>query len=342
MALHRLSAAAAPLRYGLIGPGSHAEEQLLPVLAQLPGARLEAVAASRLESATRAAERWQARYATDTWTDLVDPSVVDALVVSASPELHAEVVGAALAAGLSVFVEKPPAPDTAALRRLIAAELAAAPGTVAFVGFNFPYGQSYRKLRGALTAHGELRAMDVRMVSAKPLAPAWQCETVLESLLQGLGTHAVDLVLRELGAPERVSAHQALIDERRRAVRITLEYADGRLATVHLGNHSNRLEYRCELVTDQGVTGVLEQHNTLVLGRPAGAAGTGLLDAKETLRYDWPSRRGGYDRTGYGPELASFHESVTGRRPSTSPLANCLDTYLVLDEVLDQLTGSVR
>ncbi|POX58219.1 hypothetical protein C3492_39240 [Streptomyces sp. Ru62] len=342
MAIRRLTPGRAALRYGLIGPGTHAQENLLPALSVLDGARLTAVAARRPDAAAEAARRWGADLWTDDWTELVDGEgarEIDALVVAGSPDLHAEVLRRALAHGISVFTEKPPAPDTATLEKLAAGERDAPPGTVAFVGFNFRYGQSYRKLRDTLRAHGTLRTVDVRMVSAKPTSPVWGCTTVEDSLLQGLGTHAVDLVLRELGTPDRITARRADIDARRRAIRVLLEYADGRLATLLLGNYSNRLEYRCELVTDQSVTGVLDHFNTLTVGRPAGAPGAGFLDGKETLRYDWPGRRGGYGRTGYSAELESFHHSVRHGEPSDSPLAACLEVYRVLDEVRRQ-TGA--
>ncbi|NEB74297.1 Gfo/Idh/MocA family oxidoreductase [Streptomyces sp. SID14478] len=325
------------MRYGLIGPGEHAQENLLPALSGLQGARLEAVAARRLSSARAAARRWGVPAFTDNWTDLVDSDQIDALIVAGSPHLNADVTARALSRGLSVFTEKPPAPDAPALDKLIALEASAPAGTVAFVGFNFPYGQPYRQLRTTLRPHGELRSLDLRMVSAKPTTTAWHCSTVLESLLQGLGTHAVDLAIRELGPPDAVHAHTARIDDVRIAVRITMSYADGRLATLLLGNYSNRLECRWELVTDTAVVGVLDQLSTLTLSRPAGTPGAGLLDRKEVLRHDWPSRRGGYGRTGYSSELESFHHSVLNGAPSTSPLSACRDVYRVLDEVLRQV-----
>ncbi|MFC7793978.1 Gfo/Idh/MocA family protein [Streptomyces cinereoruber] len=342
MPIRRLTPGRGALRYGVVGPGGHARENLLPALAVLDGARLTAVAARRPEAAEEAARRWGAELWTEDWTELLDGPAgpaVDALVVAGSPELHADVLERALAAGVSVFAEKPPAPDTATLERLVAAERAAPPGTVAFVGFNFPHGQSYRKLRDTLRPHGELRALDVRLVSAKPTAPVWGCATVEDSLLQGLGTHAVDLALRELGVPDRITARRADIDARRTAIRVFLEYADGRLATLLVGNYSNRLEYRCELVTGEGVVGLLDDFNTLTVARPADSPGAGALDGKETLRYDWPARRGGYGRTGYATELEAFHRAVVRGGPGDSPLSSCLEVYRVLDEVRRQ-TGA--
>ncbi|WP_327687981.1 Gfo/Idh/MocA family oxidoreductase [Streptomyces tubercidicus] len=342
MPIRRLAPGRAAVRYGFIGPGTHAQENLLPALSVLDGARLTAVAARKPDAAAEAARRWGADLWTDDWTELTEPAdgeggrEVDALVVAGSPDLHAEVLRRALPRGISVFVEKPPAPDTGTLEKLVADERGAPHGTVAFVGFNFPYGQSYRKLRDTLRDHGALRTVDIRMVSAKPTSPVWGCSTVEDSLLQGLGTHAVDLALRELGTPDRITARRADIDARRCAIHVFLEYADGRLATLLLGNYSNRLEYRCELVTDDAVVGVLDHFRTLTVSRPSNAPGAGVLDGKETLRHDWPGRRGGYGVTGYATELESFHRSVRDGERSSSPLSACLEVYRVLDEVRRQ------
>ncbi|MFI5496841.1 Gfo/Idh/MocA family oxidoreductase [Actinoplanes sp. NPDC051859] len=336
MVLHATPEPAPLVRYGLVGPGEHATENLLPALTLLEGSRLVGVAARSTTSAAAAARQWRAARYTDDWAELADPAVVDAVLVSATSEVHARVLRHCLDAGIHVFAEKPPAPDLAVMRDLAARE-AAAPGVVAFVGFNFPYGTSYRLLQDRLRPHGEVRGIDVSMISAKPLTPDPGHATVLESLLYGLGTHAVDLAVRTLGQPGSVDAYRMVVDGVRQGVRIILGYPDGRQATLRVGNYSNRLEYRCELVTDQSVVGILDQHNALQLHRPGDAPGPRLLDRKETLRYDWPSRRGGYDRTGYRPELASFQESIVAGRASTSSLAACLAVYEVLDQVRHRL-----
>jgi predicted dehydrogenase len=322
------------LRYGLIGPGAHATEQLLPALMQMDGAELVAVAARDLERARVAACRWGAPRYTDDWSDMLDPEEMDAVIVATTPETHAEVIALCLDRGVSVFAEKPPAPSTTVLEQLVAAEQVAPSGVVAFVGFNFPYGTSYAKLRDALSSHGEIRSFEIRMVSSKPLDVVGSAESVEESLLLGMGLHAIDMALRAMGYPASVDVMRATIDDKRMAVKIGLGYEDGRLATIHVGNHSNRLEYRCEIVTASGTSGVLDQHNTLTLSAVGRSSREAALDVKETVQYAWPSRRGGYSRTGYLTALESFHSSVAEGCPSTSSLAASLESYRILDRVL--------
>jgi predicted dehydrogenase len=324
------------LRYGVIGHGRHVQAQLLPALAQIPGVRVVAVAGRRLDAVRQTAARWGADVYTDDWRDLFEGDTVDAVVAAANPLVHEQVAAACLERGLSVFVEKPPARNTASLASLVTAERKEAGRCCAFVGLNFPFGASYRKLRETLGRHDELRSVDVRMVASSPrLLDGF--EKMPESLLLDLGIHALDLALRELGEPVDVTGRLVDLGAGRIAFRILIRDDAGRLASVHVGNHSNRFEYRCELVALSGATAVLDQNNTLVLARVdqdhAGIA------RGETVRYEWPNRPGGYGRTSYSTELEAFHVAVRDGRPSPSPLANALATYLVIDEVLSQTRG---
>jgi phthalate 4,5-cis-dihydrodiol dehydrogenase len=334
--LHHVSPAA--VKYGLIGPGSHAEEQLLPALSSLEGARLAGVAARRGEVAQKVAERWNAEYWTDSWAGLFEPSVVDAVVVAASPQLHEEVIAQAIERQIPLYVEKPPARTTQALEKLIASYDSADRKPPIFVGFNYPYGATYQQLRKKLVPYGPIRSLEVRLVSAKPVRPAWGSATILESLLQAIGTHAVHLVVSEFGKPDTVSARLLQYNETRCAVKITLAYDDGRSASVHIGNHSNRLDYSCEMITESGTVGKLDQFGTLTLTVVDGADHHPLLDSKEVIQYTWPSRRGGHALAGYSGSLMAFHSSVLDSPvPAISTLAASLDVFRVLDAVRNEL-----
>src|ERR1700712_24926 len=100
MPLHPVQDAAGTLRYGVIGPGAHASEHLLPALAQLGGGRVVTVAARTAASARAPAPRWGGGSWTDDWTEVVDPEVVDAVLVAATPEVHAAVIQRCLERGI--------------------------------------------------------------------------------------------------------------------------------------------------------------------------------------------------------------------------------------------------
>ena len=96
------------VRVGIVGCGLVAQAMHLPYLAHL-GSRFELVAVADPSATVREAvgRRYGARGAYADYRELLDAGGLDALVVASPAGTHAEVVLAALEAGLHVFVEKP-------------------------------------------------------------------------------------------------------------------------------------------------------------------------------------------------------------------------------------------
>src|SRR3990172_2116440 len=143
--------ASGTVRFGLIGLGVHGSRYGTHLLGDVPGARLVAVCrrdreagatwaaagggrgwgpvrGARLVAVCRrdrkAGETWAAaegvRYHADYRDLLADPGV-DAVAVVTTPNLHPEIVGAAVLSGKHVLVEKPLAVDGAAAARIAGA-----------------------------------------------------------------------------------------------------------------------------------------------------------------------------------------------------------------------------
>ena len=96
------------IRLGLIGFGSWAINAYLPALNLITGAKVTA-AAGRSEatrSTARAALGPEALITAD-FRDLLDPGLVDAVMISVTEDQHARVIGAALESGLPLFYEPP-------------------------------------------------------------------------------------------------------------------------------------------------------------------------------------------------------------------------------------------
>ena len=139
-----------PLRVGVVGLGDIARKAYLPVLSRLPGVELTLMARSADTLAT-VARAYGGHRGTTRFEDLLDGSV-DAALVHASTEAHAELVAALLTAGVPVLVDKPLAPDLASSTRLV--ELAEQRGVSLVVGFN----------RRFAAAHVELARHEASMV----------------------------------------------------------------------------------------------------------------------------------------------------------------------------------
>ena len=122
-----------PVRVGLVGAGRIGTSHATLLARRVPGARLVAVADPRPEAAQALAASLGCRAAGDADELFADPEI-EAVVITASSEAHADLVVAAAAAGKAVFCEKPMGLTLEDVDRGIAA--ASAAGVALQVGFN--------------------------------------------------------------------------------------------------------------------------------------------------------------------------------------------------------------
>lgn len=117
-------AVAEPVRVGLIGTGRIGASHAQVLARRVPGARLVALADPRPGATDTLADDLGARAYGDAQQLLADPEV-EAVVITASAHVHAELIEAAAGAGKAVFCEKPMGFTLAEIDRGIAATDAA-------------------------------------------------------------------------------------------------------------------------------------------------------------------------------------------------------------------------
>jgi predicted dehydrogenase len=328
------------VRFGLVGVGAQAADNLIPALQGVEGAEIRAICSRSAPKARALATRYGAAWSTDRWQDLIGATDVDAVMVAATPAVQGEVARACIEKRVHVFVEKPPAADLASLQAL--ARLADDhPGVVTFVDYNFRFGATYRALRDALRGEGAPAAARLRFVGSKPLAPMWGQDTVLRSFLYALGIHAVEMVVDLFGPSRDVQARYRQLDGGHFLMDLSIGFDSGATACLELGNYSTRFEYRLELVTTGAASGVLDQHHSLQLTR---AKGLEAFDAgfggKQALAYEWPSLHGGYDLTGYRGAIAAFVDAALHGTASKSPIGGSVEVFRIIEEALAQIEGA--
>jgi myo-inositol 2-dehydrogenase / D-chiro-inositol 1-dehydrogenase len=143
---------------GLIGAGRIGTSHARLLAECVPGARLAAVADPRPEAASALADRHGATAHTDPLA-LIDDPAVQAVVITASSQAHADLVVAAARAGKAIFCEKPMSLTLEdADRALGAAEEA---GVILQVGFNRRFDAGFRAAHDAVVsgAIGEVQLM---------------------------------------------------------------------------------------------------------------------------------------------------------------------------------------
>ncbi|MFN3648338.1 MAG: Gfo/Idh/MocA family protein [Armatimonadota bacterium] len=151
---------AEPVRIGVLGAGRRACGAFLPLLRQLPGARVVAVSSDNLENRDRAREAWGDPLCFYEEAEDLLLDELDAVVIATPSDTHERLSLAALAAGKHVYCEKPAAESLEGIERLLAAREAA--GTVYQTGLELRCSAVARSALAALQSGelGSLRALE--------------------------------------------------------------------------------------------------------------------------------------------------------------------------------------
>ncbi|MGH9092777.1 MAG: Gfo/Idh/MocA family protein, partial [Acidimicrobiales bacterium] len=268
-----------PVRLGLVGCGSNGQIHA-DGLAKLAGDGLvEPVVAADPDPAARAAANRNCafgRLAADPAEVLEDPSV-EAVMVCTPTRFHAEVVGAAVAAGKAVMCEKPLCPTFDAVRDLCARVDAA--GVVAQVGFQSRFHPLYRHLVaqvegrtwGAPMAYALRDDQFFPTTDVVPGHSSWRQDPQQAgggALLEH-SIHAVDVLLWTFGPARQVFARtrHALGYGVEDTATVTIEHESGVVGTLVsvfngvVGREERRLEVFFEQAT-------LELTSDFVVGAP--------------------------------------------------------------------------
>ncbi len=183
------------MKVGLIGCGRIAKLVHLPLLLDLPGAHVVALAepdGDRRQAALRLAPGAVA-YAD--YRELLDSGLAEAVVITLPNDLHAEAACAALARDHHVYLEKPAAVSAAEARVVVDAWRAS--NRVGMLGFNYRFHPTILALRRRIRegSVGTLLCTRTVFTIREPERPAWKrTRAVGGGVLLDLGSHHIDLV----------------------------------------------------------------------------------------------------------------------------------------------------
>ncbi len=223
-------------RLGFVGCGSHATNNLYPMLAYAR-ATLAAVCDRAPGLAERNARIYGAERAfTDVDTMLAETDL-DGVLVVGPPELHLEAGRKALAAGRHLFVEKPPAPDLADTRELAA--LATERQLVFMPGFMKRFGMTYARMRALIDAGtfeptmGFFKYAHWPFQDLRPMLAFMSCHIIdLARFFFGDVAEVDSRLTRQAGAP---------------SLAVTLRFTSGKLAQLMLDSSQPRIQERVEI-----------------------------------------------------------------------------------------------
>ncbi len=313
-----MSARPGRVGFGVIGCGVIAYWTHLRELKHVPGARLVAASDPDAGARERAAKLTGIPVHADV-SELLARSDIDAVVISAPTQLHAELGIATARAGKHIYLEKPVATTVEDAVRL--AEAVRDARVMMAVGFNrrcHPLFVQARELIGSGVI-GDVRA--VLSTFNEPLAtdsmPTWKRSRITGGgVLLDLGSHHADLLRwflnREAAEVEaQISSHSSEHDE----AWMRLSMAGGASAQSYFSFRAGRADF-LEFVGERGTLRV-DRHATSLSLRVARRFGYGVRSAfvppsRETLA--WRLRRlarPSYESS-YRMALADFVQSIRG------------------------------
>ncbi|WP_116953136.1 Gfo/Idh/MocA family protein [Jiangella endophytica] len=229
-----------PVRCAVVGTGLIAHSHARAIAAQ--GGRAGLVAAVEVDERRLAGfvRDWPVRHAGASLAEVLATGEVDLVIVCTPPSSHVPLAVEALAAGVHVLVEKPPAVSLADFDVL--ARAAAASAADAFVVFQHRFGSAARQLR-RLARDGVLgRPLVARCETtwyrddayfAVPWRGSWAAEGGGPTM--GHGVHQMDLMLSVLGPWAEVTAMAGRQSRPTRTEDVScavVRFENGALATV--------------------------------------------------------------------------------------------------------------
>ncbi|RKS80040.1 putative dehydrogenase [Motilibacter peucedani] len=236
---------------GVIGVGALGSMHLRN-LASLPACRVTHVADTHLSEGGAATAHLHGATLTDV-ASMLAPGTVDAVVVSTPTDTHAQLVVAALRAGVSVFCEKPMARTAQEARTLV--DLARSRGAKVAVGHvvrYFPeYAAAYDLVRGKQL--GTVRSARMARLNASPgRVQQWYRQSGRSGgVLLDMAIHDIDWALWTFGPAARVFATRAG-EPGAEVVSVTLKHLDGQITYLDASWRDDAFSTSLELWGSEG------------------------------------------------------------------------------------------
>ena len=306
----------APLNIGWIGCGTHANEMLLPQLT-----RHNAVIAALCDSdAARLAATGRrfgvpADALTPDWQALLARRDIDAVGLAVGPQLHYEIGLAAVARGLPVFIEKPPAPTARQARGL--AEAAAAKGVPVVIGFMKRYSTANRIAANVIRS-AEFGA-PASFLGQYMTAPTYFAKDAdYSGFYLHHCVHYFDLIPYLMGEVARIGARRHEIAPGKILFHVDFRFVNGGVGTLVMGTHQSRgtpMEW-WQVMGDNRRVEVRNLHEVRYFRAPpfkVSDAGASLVDGEDTLVWE-PNLTvaANEDHKGYHALLGDFLRAARG------------------------------
>lgn len=230
------------VRVGVIGAGSYAGNEFLPLLGRQKGVALTGLGSAGGLKAEALGKRYGFEFCTSDPMDIVQDQRTDAVIVLTRHGDHADLTLAALKAGKHVFVEKPLALTQEQVDTIEAAWREA--GVQLFVGFNRRYAPKLQALKQYIDGPGPAAIRYRANIGSRPLEHWLHHPIDGGGVIIGEACHHIDVCNWLVGeAPVTVKAFALGRGEdplHADTAHITLRYPGGSLATVQYVSNGDK------------------------------------------------------------------------------------------------------
>lgn len=315
------------LKLGLIGLGNQMQENLLPALCEIDEAEIYTAYSRDPIKANEIAEKYKIKKVARTTDEVFE--TCDAIIVSATPEVHLHYIKKATQLGRAIFVEKPPVESLEQydeLRKIIKEK-----NTPVAFGFNFKYADFYKYLIEQTNDFHNVQFMKIKSYAAKPDAAMWSCSGILESSLLAIHIHAIEMLCYSFNSTTvQIQSDTIWLSDTKFILTILVKFDNGRNGVLELSNISNRFEFDVECASDTEVWRC-NDFNKIEYSRNDNDGDT--INRKSRVIYEVPFLRGGFERTGYQGELAEFAKRAKKRENNWREINNLRNVYQIIKEV---------
>jgi predicted dehydrogenase/threonine dehydrogenase-like Zn-dependent dehydrogenase len=309
---------AASLGIGVLGAGNFAQNTLLPALKAIPHASFVGVCNATGPRSRHAAEKFGFAYCADSEQEILQDPKVKAVVIATRHNLHASQVLGALAAGKSVFCEKPLCLTEDELAAIVRAISALENTPLLMVGFNRRFAPMAVQLKRLLSEIREPFAIHYRVNAGYIPADHWVNDPEQGGgRILGEACHFVDFLCFLAGAcPIEVQGQtvgnpgQYSMDN----VIATLRFANGTVGTIsYLANGDKSASKERVEVYGGGSTAVLEDLRHLEL----------IRQGRRQVTRAWA----GQDK-GHKAEMQAFIDAARGKVAPPIPFEQIVGSTL--------------
>jgi myo-inositol 2-dehydrogenase/D-chiro-inositol 1-dehydrogenase len=326
------------VRIAWIGCGTHANEMLLPQITRLD-AQIATICDTDADRLGRTASRFGVPEAgrTRDWQQAIAAPGIDAVAVAAGPAAHHAVARAALARGLPVFVEKPPAATAAEAEDLAAAAKAA--GKPVVVGFMKRFSTANRIAANVI--HGAGFGTPASFFGQYMTAPTYfEKDPDYTGFYLHHCVHYLDLVPFLMGPVASLGVRAHELAPGRLILHVDFRFESGAVGTLVVGTNQSRgtpMEW-WQVMADHQRVEVRNVHEVRHVRAPPfkiGRAEASLVDGEDTLVWE-PNNTvaANEDHKGYHALMATFLAVVRGEAVSAPDAADGARAMRLLETMI--------